>query len=946
MKPDQWRRTREIFEAARQRPLEDHAAFLVEACGGDMELLAAVETLLKHDQSDTFLEEPAMGTGFRVDEAATSCHDGSPPASPNPINESIPGFHLIRIIGRGGDGVVYEAEQARPRRSVAIKVLADAMADEDRRQRFAREAETLAEIDHAAVARVLAAGELDDGRPWMAMEFVQGVPLTRWIESHNPSVADRVSLLATIAEGVHAAHSLDIVHRDLKPGNILVTEEGMPKILDFGIARGGSTQHTLVTKEGTIMGTVPWMSPEQVSGRGSIDATSDVYALGVLLYQCMCGSLPYELPPDNLAAAAHIISEQRPVPISAPKDLRTIIEHAMEKEPRRRYADAGEFAEDLRHFHNHEPITARPTSQWYRFRRLVRRRPLAASLVLLVLTLAGLSWLIIANQTDQTRMAREAAASESTLKERAQYRAAIAAADAAMKRGDTDAAANTLLGCNEDLRHWEWGWLWNQVRTGTLRTAAHPRGDATIDDAGQVIAMTDRGVVDADTGALSFDLPSHWSRGRLLDDHTAAIVNGDGQLILITRNASPRVIASDLPTTSIAAMQTDATGTTAAIAITPPLDPMDPGSFSTPTRILMLDVGSGEVLLDDMLADRMLDTTAALAVSAGGRVVAACDIGGGLTIWTRDAPQSKRRIHISQTPSSVALSGNGDLLAVGTAGGGTSNAWILGTHDLAARNDLPVISHERGIIDIVLADDGSSMASLDAGGMLRVTPLTETGSSWTAAAHPTQAGRTVRFSPGGRWVLTHGSDGSLKRWRTAGKIAEFAAWPGPIQFARFEPDGTVLAQTGDRVLRRSFPSGEVGAEWIQTDLPFADLCLQASGNGSRVVGDASGGMTVTDDHGQILWSKLIHPGPVQSVAMSSDGQRILSTSVTGAVLVHDAQTGEQLAAIPPIGAFIAAVGFVESDRSVALLALDGRVLVLGGPEPINPGHQRDPRGSR
>ncbi|MDP7573928.1 MAG: serine/threonine-protein kinase, partial [Phycisphaerales bacterium] len=667
------RQTREIFEAARQRPIDERASFLDEACGNDTDLREAVETLLKHDQPDTFLEEPAMGTGFRVHEAATSHHDEPHPASPSPINESIPGFHLIRIIGRGGDGVVYEAEQDRPHRTVAIKVLADAMADEDRRQRFAKEAETLAEIDHVAVARVLAAGELEDGRPWMAMEYVRGIPLTRWIEAHEQPLAERVSLLATIAEGVHAAHVLGIVHRDLKPGNILVTEDGAAKILDFGIARGGSTQHTLATKEGTIMGTVPWMSPEQVAGHGDIDAKSDVYALGVLLYQCISGALPYDLPHGNLAAAARIISEQQAAPIAAPRDLRTIIEHAMEKEPSRRYVDAGAFGEDLRRFLNHQPIAARPTSQWYRLRRLVQRKPLAASLVVLLLLVAGASWLVVASQTDQTRIAQETAAAETSLKQQAEYRAAIATADAAIKRGDTTAAEAALMNCNEELRHWEWGWLWNQVRTGRLEAVVHPRGDALIDNDGRVLAITEAAVTEVGSGTPLLTLPPNWSHARLAGEIDALVIDDDGNLLLIDNQESPRVLASDISASSVAALQIDSTATVIAMAITPPLDPTDPASFSAPTRIVMVDLSSGAVLLDDMLADRMLDTDAALTVSAGGRVVAACDIGSGLTVWTMDPPQSRRRIHITANPSSISLTDNGNLLAVGTAGGSTSN---------------------------------------------------------------------------------------------------------------------------------------------------------------------------------------------------------------------------------------------------------------------------------
>ncbi|MBT5584521.1 MAG: protein kinase [Phycisphaerae bacterium] len=945
MKAEQWRRTREIFEAARLQTENLRAAFLDMQCGNDAVLREAVETLLKHDQPDTFLEAPAMGEGFRVDEAATTHHPETRQAEPSPLNETIPGFRLIRLIGRGSDGVVYEAEQERPRRAVAIKVLADAVADEQRRQRFEREAETLAEIDHAAVARVLAAGELDDGRPWMAMELVEGIALTRWIENHTPPLANRVSLLATIAEGVQAAHAIGIVHRDLKPGNILVTETGHPKILDFGIARGGGTEHTLVTQEGTIMGTVPWMSPEQVAGHGNIAAASDVYALGVLLYQSLSGKLPYELPAGNLAAAAHIISHQQAAAITAPKDLRTIINHAMEKDSSRRYQDAGELGKDLRRFLNHQTISARPPSTSYKVQQLIRRSPLATTLVALLIVGSAALGIVIAISTGQTRVALHDAALASTQQQHAEYRAAIQQADAAIKRGDANAAAAVLLGCREELRHWEWGRLWNQVQKNHFMMAAHPRGDAVVGDTGEVLAITDRGIVEAATGTALLDLPSNWFHARLLDKQAAAVVTNDNKLLLIQAGEPHRTLANDFPSPHIAAIQVDPTRTTIALAITPALDPMNPVSFSTPTRVVMIDLSSGSLLLDDMLGDRMLDTNAALAVSSGGRVVAACDIGGGLTVWTLDTPQSKRRIHITQIPSSVSISNDGNLLAVGTAGGGTSNAWLLDTNDLSPRSDLPIISHERGIVGVSLAADGSAMASLDAGGMLTVTPLAQTGSSWTTAAHPNQAGRTVRFSPDGTWILTREADGDLKRWQTIGHNTEVAKWLGPIQLAHFESDGTVLTQTGDAILRRQFPSGEVLSQWRSDATAFADLCVAASGSGVHVVGDQAGRLTVTDSHQKIVWSRVVHPGPIQSVAMSSDGRRVLSNSMTGAILLHDAASGEQLTAIPPTDTFIAAVGFIESDRSVAFIGLDGRVLVLRTSNPISPDHQLDRRES-
>ncbi len=921
--PQQWRRVREIFEAARELGAEARPAYLDETCCNDDTLRQQVEDLLANDQADGFMESAALGPDFHAGHAAS--HPGPRERTAPVVTETIPGFRLVRIIGRGGDGIVYEGIQERPHRPVAIKVMADPMADAAQRNRFESEAETLAGIDHPAVARVLAAGELEDSRPWAAMELIEGTPLTTWLEAHQPSLAKRVSLIASIADGVQAAHALGVVHRDLKPANILVTEDGRPKILDFGIAHGGHASRSLATTEGTVIGTVPWMSPEQISGLTGIEPTSDVHALGVLLYQALAGVLPYELPRDNLAAASRIITERPPASFAAPRDLRTIVLHALEKEPPRRYPNAGALAEDLRAFLDHRPISARPASIAYRTRRLVRRAPVASAATALLIGGAVIAAAIIATQMEQTQTAIDSAATESASKRRAEYRAIIQQASDALDRGDATSAMTMLESCPQDLRHWEWAWINRKASDKLVNLTTADRADASVDRMGHVTAIGKEHTTSTSGNGRTITLPSNWVHSRLANSGDVIDVGADNTLGVSNGLSERRILRSNIPSSQIVGIKTDHAGTVVAIATAPPLNPLDPASLTAKTRILVLDLRDGTVRLDDIISDRMLGTDAALTVSDGGQTIATCDVTGGLTIWTANPAGSRRSIRMSQGPAVVALSPDGALLAVGAASAGTSNAWVLRTDTLMASEELPVITHERGIVSIELAPDAASLASLDAGGTIRVTDFTGSETSWSADAHQDQAARSVRFSPDGAWILTRGADGTLHRWRRRGDSELQVQWNLPIEHARIETDGTAVIESSGVRTRRRLPGGDI--------VPDSDTHVEQGWNtdseaGLVALGQADGVVSVQNASGVTLWSRQVHHTRIRNIALSSDGLRLLSTALEGDVTLLDSHTGMLLATLPWRTGIVMAAGFIGDDQQVAMLSMDGRVRIL------------------
>lgn len=324
--------------------------------------------------------------------------------------ERVGPFRIVREIGRGGMGIVYLAQQEHPRRRVALKVVRPGLATPGTLRRFEREADALARLEHPNIARIFETGvaRVDDPsgwsepRPWFAMEYSEGVRLDEWTGRHDPTTRERVELLTDVADAIHHAHVNGVVHRDLKPGNILVeigAGRPRPKVLDFGIARTVDTDlatQSLQTEVGKVLGTIPFMSPEQVVGDPSrINAKTDIYSIGVLAYWLLSGDLPYAVRECSLPEAARIIHEEEPrsLAAAAPRlaiDLGTIVHKCLEKDPERRYASAAAIADDFRRFLSDEPIAARPPSAAYTFQKFVRRnRMLVAVLSLLAVGTVG-----------------------------------------------------------------------------------------------------------------------------------------------------------------------------------------------------------------------------------------------------------------------------------------------------------------------------------------------------------------------------------------------------------------------------------------------------------------------------------------------------------------------------------------------------------------------------
>ncbi len=394
-----------IFGAALELPAGERAAYILKTCGNDASLRQHVESLLKaHDEAGGFLE------------AGVSASPGKTIAVNIPLTEKagdrIGRYKLLQQIGEGGCGVVYMAEQEEPvRRRVALKVIKLGMDTKSVIARFEAERQALALMDHPNIAKVLDAGATDNGRPFFVMELVRGIKITEYCDQNKLTTDDRLKLFVQVCHAIQHAHQKGIIHRDIKPSNILVTlHDGVPvpKVIDFGIAKatqGRLTDQTLFTAFEQFIGTPAYMSPEQAEMSGlDVDTRSDIYALGVLLYELLTGRTPFdakELLASGLDQMRHTIREQEPQRPStrlstmldadltttakhrqtdAPKllhvlqgDLDWIVMKTLEKDRTRRYETAIGLGVDIERYLNDEPVVARPPSSLYRFQKLARR---------------------------------------------------------------------------------------------------------------------------------------------------------------------------------------------------------------------------------------------------------------------------------------------------------------------------------------------------------------------------------------------------------------------------------------------------------------------------------------------------------------------------------------------------------------------------------------------
>jgi len=404
MEAERWREINRLYHLALELEESARVVFLERVCAGDKSLEQEVLSLLEHtEETGSFLEEPALEVAAKaLAMSAVAGATGSTGANDaRPLPAAIGRYRIIGLLGEGGMGTVYEAEQEQPRRRVALKIIKPGLAVGERLWRFEQEAQALGRLQHPGIAQIYEASTADTGfgpQPYFAMELVRGLSLQEYAKANSLNTRQRLSLMVKICDAVDHAHLRGLIHRDLKPGNILVDETGQPKVLDFGVAHvtGSDEQATRQTDLGQLVGTLAYMSPEQVLADPlELDTRSDVYSLGVILYELLSGQLPYNVNHRPLHVAVQTIREDDPTSLRSINrhyrgDVETIVGKALQKDKARRYASAVDLAADIKRYLEDEPIAARPPSASYQLQKFARRhKALVAGVAAVFVVLAG-----------------------------------------------------------------------------------------------------------------------------------------------------------------------------------------------------------------------------------------------------------------------------------------------------------------------------------------------------------------------------------------------------------------------------------------------------------------------------------------------------------------------------------------------------------------------------
>lgn len=419
--PDLWVRLQKQFNQLADATQAERAARLAELQHSDPELATELSALLDADAKVEQLETLTRRVTGAVRQMASEVETGD--KQPAWIGD----YRVTGTLGSGGMGVVYLAEQESPRRTVALKVIRS-FGGGTAVRRFQREAQLHGRLQHPGIALVHEAGlaaerdadgkEFGPPRPFFVMEYVRGEPVNSFVQSHHLDVTQRVEIMAKICDAIEHAHSRNVIHRDLKSANVLVGEDGNPKVLDFGIARAVDRDGlaTTFTAVGEVVGTLPYMSPEQVSGSAqAATPQSDIYALGVVFFEMLTGRRPLDLAGRSLPEAVRIVTTDEPTRLGSIDralrgDLETIVGRCLEKDPRRRYQSAGALAADLRRHLEHRPIEARPASTFYQISKFTRRhRPLVvgASTAFVALLAATVVSIVMAVKAENARAEME-----------------------------------------------------------------------------------------------------------------------------------------------------------------------------------------------------------------------------------------------------------------------------------------------------------------------------------------------------------------------------------------------------------------------------------------------------------------------------------------------------------------------------------------------------------
>jgi len=926
-----------IYNTARQKLSgAERSAYLDNACGNDAALRARVEALLKaDDQAGSFLDAPALDVTVTFDKSPLTEGPGT----------VIGPYKLLEKIGEGGMAYVYMAEQERPlRRRVALKIIKLGMDTKQVIARFEVERQALAVMDHPNIAKVFDAGATETGRPYFVMELVKGVSITEYCDKNKLSTPERLGLFIQVCNAVQHAHQKGIIHRDIKPSNVMVTlHDGkpVPKVIDFGIAKATIqrlTEKTLFTKYAQMIGTPEYMSPEQAEMSGlDIDTRADIYSLGVLLYELLTGTTPFDaedLRSKGYGEMQRIIRETEPLKPSTKLstmgdaltgvaehrktnpdllaklvrgDLDWIVMKTLEKDRTRRYETVSSLAADVKRHLNEEPVEAGPPGATYRIGKLIRkhRRTVAAVITIAATLIIGLvissTMYFVANRArqaegvarKQAEQAEKVAQDQRTLAEqqrklaeekseslrRTLYVNSIQLADASYHEGNISRVRQLLDSSPEDLRGWEWDRLNHIMDQSSMTFLGHQN---------EIYCL-----------ALSPDAKQ--------------LASGDSDGILKLWNWKTGVELATLR---------GHTGFLFSIAFSP--DGKRVASCGSDQMIKIWDISKGEELITLRGHQSWVRS---VMFSPDGKLLASGGDDRMIKIWDVSKGEEAMMVGGQQGGSfSVAFSPDGKRIASGN-GVQTVTIW-----DANSGEKLITLSGHKGYVTSVgFSPDGKHIVSGSYDGTVKLWNAATGEELMTLRGH-TNSVNSVAYDQNGKRIVSASFDNTIKIWDPASgeELMTLRGHCDAVNSVVFSPDGRmVISGSSDKTLK----VWDIGTCREQIAMQISRdttvHCIAFSPDGRRIVSTGTDATIKEWDvsNGEELRTLYGHEGPVFKFSFSPDGKRIVSGSWDRTVKVWDSITGKELMTFRGHDANIDAVAFSPDGRRIVSTSWDKRIII-------------------
>jgi WD40 repeat protein len=980
-----FQRVQGVFQAVAHLPPAERAAVLERECSDDAELRRRVEALLKaHDDSGELPAASWPATRATPCPKAPDDPGESPAAEPGPTGPHVPAvepgqlfagrYKLREKLGAGGMGVVFVAEQTGPvQRRVALKVIRAGLDTHRLLARFEQERQALALMDHPNIAKVFDAGVDPGGRPYFAMELIKGLPLTRYCDDAKLSPRQRLELFVPVCQAVQHAHHKGVIHRDLKPSNILVgLYDGVPvpKVIDFGVAKATGprlTERSVYTEVGSIIGTLEYMSPEQAELNNlDIDTRSDVYALGVVLYELLTGAVPFsrkELEGAGLAEMLRVIKEVEPpkpstklshsgsLPSVAAQrhmeprkltalvrgELDWIVMKALEKDRGRRYETANGFAMDVQRYLADEPVQAGPPSAGYRLRKLLKRHRgpvLAAVLVLaaLVTGIVGLTvGLVEAEQARQDETQQRQAAVTNAAKAKDEAGKAKRAREKAQRLAKDEKAARDRA--EKQLLRAEWLLYASQIN---LAQQAWENNNGFLAFHHLESCRRDFRGWEHDYLVMLFHRGQRTLRGHT-GEVTSVALSRDGKRA-VTGSADGTVKVWDTATGNVTrtlkrnALRVN-TGAVYCVALSPNGRRLVSGNWDTMGESMTVwDLDKGE-----RVAARTgdLSGTLSVALSPDGTRVVCGNMAGAVTI--RDAATLRETLSLRAAGAVAQPNVWGQGKAVCSLAISPDAKQVVGCdHDRTikiwdaanGKQTRTLRGHTDGLTSVAVSPDGRHIVS---GSMDRAVKVWDavTGREIRTLKGHTGTVSGVAVSADGRRIVSSSYDGTARVWdaETGQEIRTLVGHTAEVTSVAVSRDGTrVVSGSRDKTVKVWDAAAPPEPQTWRAGM-FAVVAVSADGR--RVVtGGMDGAVQVWDaTTGRQTLAVKRHTANVAVVAVSADGTRIVSGSWDRTAKVWDAATGREIRALKGHTGQVMSVAPSRDGRRVVSVSMDGVVKV-------------------